>query len=83
MGLLNSLMPVFCSAQPHRPTDGEAGSRGTRPTGAEEQMRYFATLDRLQQEDPEVLRLMTEVFQLLKPLSICSKNRCAATCSVG
>ena len=44
-------------------------TRGTRPTGAEEQMRYFATLDRLQQEDPEVLRLMTEVFQLLKPLS--------------
>ncbi len=23
MGLLNSLMPVFCSAQPHRPMAGE------------------------------------------------------------
>jgi 2-polyprenyl-6-methoxyphenol hydroxylase-like FAD-dependent oxidoreductase len=44
-------------------------TRGIRPAGAEDRARYFAALDRLQQEDPEVLRLMTEVFQLLKPLS--------------
>jgi hypothetical protein len=32
-------------------------------------VRYFAALDQLQLEDAQVLRLITEVFQLLRPLS--------------
>ena len=31
--------------------------------------RYFAAVDQLQQEDPAVQRLVTEVFQLLRPVS--------------
>lgn len=44
-------------------------TRGDRPAGAEERGRYFAVLDRLQAADPEIRRLMTEVFHLVKPLS--------------
>jgi 2-polyprenyl-6-methoxyphenol hydroxylase-like FAD-dependent oxidoreductase len=45
-------------------------TRGTRPPGTDERARYFAALDGLQGEDAEVRRLMTEVFQLLQPLSV-------------
>jgi 2-polyprenyl-6-methoxyphenol hydroxylase-like FAD-dependent oxidoreductase len=45
-------------------------TRGERPPGTEERTRYFAEVDKLQLEDPEVLRLVTEVFQLLRPLSV-------------
>src|SRR5262249_10220310 len=44
-------------------------TRGVRPPGIAEQARYFAAIDRLQLEDPQVQRLITEVFQLLRPLS--------------
>jgi 2-polyprenyl-6-methoxyphenol hydroxylase-like FAD-dependent oxidoreductase len=44
-------------------------TRGDRPAGSEERARYFAILDRLQAADPEIRRLMTEVFHLIKPLS--------------
>lgn len=44
-------------------------TRGERPVGIEERARYFAVLDRLQTEDPEIRRLMTEVFHLVRPLS--------------
>jgi 2-polyprenyl-6-methoxyphenol hydroxylase-like FAD-dependent oxidoreductase len=44
-------------------------TRGERPAGTEERARYFAILDRLQAKDPEMRRLMTEVFHLVKPLS--------------
>jgi len=36
--------------------------------------RYFAALDALQTQDVEVQRLMTEVFQLTKPLSVLSEE---------
>ena len=45
-------------------------TRGVRPPGTAEQARYFAELDKLAQEDPEVLRLTTEVFHLVQPLSV-------------
>jgi hypothetical protein len=45
-------------------------TRGSRPPGTEERARYFAALDRLQLEDSEVQRVMTEVFQLVQPLSV-------------
>jgi len=45
-------------------------TRGVRPPGTAEQARYFAELDNLAQEDSEVLRLMTEVFHLVQPLSV-------------
>ena len=45
-------------------------TRGARPAGAEERTRYFAILDRLQAVDPEIRRLMIEVFHLVKPLSM-------------
>jgi hypothetical protein len=45
-------------------------TRGTRPPGIEDRARYFAALDMLAQEDEGVRRLMIEVFQLVKPLSI-------------
>ena len=45
-------------------------TRGTRPPGAEERARYFAALDRLQSEDEEIRQLMTEVFHLVRPLSV-------------
>jgi 2-polyprenyl-6-methoxyphenol hydroxylase-like FAD-dependent oxidoreductase len=44
-------------------------TRGERPPGSEERARYFAALDRLQSEDSEIRRLVTEVFQLVRPLS--------------
>jgi hypothetical protein len=45
-------------------------TRGTRPPGTEERARYFVALDELQGEDAEVRRRMTELFQLLQPLSV-------------
>ena len=45
-------------------------TRGVRPPGTAEQARYFAELDKLAQEESEVLRLMTEVFHLVQPLSV-------------
>ena len=45
-------------------------TRGTRPPGSEQRARYFAALDMLGQKDEEVQRLMTEVFHLVKPLSM-------------
>jgi 2-polyprenyl-6-methoxyphenol hydroxylase-like FAD-dependent oxidoreductase len=45
-------------------------TRGDKPAGAEERARYFVILDRLQAVDPEIRRLMTEVFHLVKPLSM-------------
>jgi len=45
-------------------------TRGERLPGAEERARYFAIVDRLQADDPEIRRLMTEVFHLVKPLSV-------------
>jgi len=45
-------------------------TRGSRPPGTEERARYFAALDRLQLQDSEVQRVMTEVFQLVQPLSV-------------
>ena len=45
-------------------------TRGDRPPDAEERARYFAVLDLLQTVDPEIRRLMTEVFHLVKPLSM-------------
>jgi 2-polyprenyl-6-methoxyphenol hydroxylase-like FAD-dependent oxidoreductase len=45
-------------------------TRGERPPGIQERARYFAALDELQLEDLEVRRLVTEVFQLLRPLSV-------------
>jgi 2-polyprenyl-6-methoxyphenol hydroxylase-like FAD-dependent oxidoreductase len=42
---------------------------GERPPAMEEGARYFLALDALQVEDPEVQRLLVEVFQLIKPLS--------------
>src|SRR5581483_9255777 len=45
-------------------------TRGERPPGIQERARYFAALDELQVEDPEARRLVTEVFQLLRPLSV-------------
>jgi 2-polyprenyl-6-methoxyphenol hydroxylase-like FAD-dependent oxidoreductase len=44
-------------------------TRGTRPQAMVEGARYFAALDALQVEEIEVQRTLTEVFQLMKPLS--------------
>jgi hypothetical protein len=44
-------------------------TRGERGPEQEQHARYFATLDQLQRRDPAVLRLVTEVFQLLRPVS--------------
>jgi 2-polyprenyl-6-methoxyphenol hydroxylase-like FAD-dependent oxidoreductase len=44
-------------------------TRGERPAGNEARARYFAVLDRLQREDPQIRRLMTEVFHLVRPIS--------------
>ena len=41
---------------------------GERPPNMEEGARYFAALDSIVAEDPEVHRLLTEVFQLARPL---------------
>ncbi len=45
-------------------------TRGERPPGLAEGARYFMGLDSLVAEDIEVQRLMTEVFQLTKPMSV-------------
>jgi 2-polyprenyl-6-methoxyphenol hydroxylase-like FAD-dependent oxidoreductase len=45
------------------------GTRGQRPTDLEEHGQYFADVDALTAEDIEVHRLLTEVFNLAKPLS--------------
>ena len=45
-------------------------TRGARPHGTAERARYFEELDRLAQEDSDVLRVMTEVFHLVQPLSV-------------
>ncbi len=42
---------------------------GERPAGLAEGTRYFMAMDKQVAEDIEVQRLMTEVFQLTKPLS--------------
>ena len=42
---------------------------GERPPGAEQEARYFAAIDQLQRDDPDLQRLVTEVFHLLRPLS--------------
>ena len=44
-------------------------TRGERPPGLAEGAGYFAALDSLQAEDINVQRLVTEVFQLVKPIS--------------
>lgn len=44
-------------------------TKGERPSGMAEGAAYFAALDSLQAEDIEVQRLVTEVFQLTKPIS--------------
>ncbi len=44
-------------------------TRGERPSGMEAGAAYFAALDSLQAEDIDVQRLITEVFQLSRPLS--------------
>jgi hypothetical protein len=44
-------------------------TRGTRPPDLEESSQYLAALDTLMAEDIKVQRLVTEVFQLAKPLS--------------
>src|SRR5262249_50674568 len=43
--------------------------RGERPADAEVRARYLAMLDQLQTQDPEIRRLMAEVFHLVRPLS--------------
>jgi 2-polyprenyl-6-methoxyphenol hydroxylase-like FAD-dependent oxidoreductase len=49
-------------------------TRGVRPRGTAEQAQYFQQLDKLAQEDSEVLRLMTEVFHLVRPLSVLQRE---------
>jgi hypothetical protein len=44
-------------------------TRGERPPDVEQRALYFAVVDQLQREDPAVQRLVTEVFQLLRPAS--------------
>jgi len=44
-------------------------TRGERPPGIQERARYFAALDRLQVDDPDLQRLVAEVFHLVRPLS--------------
>ena len=43
---------------------------GERPPNAEEGASYFAALDALQVEDTELARLLSDVFNLAKPLSV-------------
>jgi 2-polyprenyl-6-methoxyphenol hydroxylase-like FAD-dependent oxidoreductase len=45
-------------------------TKGERPPGFAEAGAYFAALDAMQAEDVEVSRLLAEVFQLTKPLSV-------------
>ena len=44
-------------------------TKGERPPGLAEGAGYFAALDSLQAEDVDVQRVVTEVFQLTKPIS--------------
>ena len=44
-------------------------TRGERPRDWAHRAQYFAAIDQLQLHDPELQRLVTEVFQLLRPLS--------------
>ena len=44
-------------------------TQGERPPNAAETAAYFASLDRLCAEDPDVLQLGAEVFALIKPIS--------------
>jgi 2-polyprenyl-6-methoxyphenol hydroxylase-like FAD-dependent oxidoreductase len=44
-------------------------TRGERPANFEERAQYFAQLDALTADDIEVHRLLTEVYNLVKPLS--------------
>jgi len=44
-------------------------TKGERPPGLAEGAGYFAALDSLQSEDVDVQRVVTEVFQLTKPIS--------------
>jgi 2-polyprenyl-6-methoxyphenol hydroxylase-like FAD-dependent oxidoreductase len=44
-------------------------TNGQRPTDLEERAQYFADVDALTADDIEVQRLVTEVFNLAKPLS--------------
>jgi len=45
-------------------------TRGTRPPNLAESAQYFATLGTLAAEDVELQRLMAEVFNLARPLSV-------------
>jgi len=60
---------------------------GDRPPGAEQEARYFAALDRLQRDDPDLQRLVTEVFHLVRPLSALRdeplRSRVVATLKAG
>jgi 2-polyprenyl-6-methoxyphenol hydroxylase-like FAD-dependent oxidoreductase len=47
---------------------------GQRPPDLQDRARYFAALDTLGREDPEVQRLIAEVFQLARPLSAISEE---------
>jgi 2-polyprenyl-6-methoxyphenol hydroxylase-like FAD-dependent oxidoreductase len=49
-------------------------TKGERPPDLEEGVRYFAAVDALTKEDVEVHRLLTEVFQLTKPLSVLNEE---------
>jgi 2-polyprenyl-6-methoxyphenol hydroxylase-like FAD-dependent oxidoreductase len=44
-------------------------TRGDRPANFEERAQYFAAVDALTADDIEVHRLLTEVYNLVKPLS--------------
>ena len=44
-------------------------TKGERPPDLEERLAYFAAVDALTPEDPEVQRLLIEVGHLCKPLS--------------
>jgi hypothetical protein len=44
-------------------------TRGDRPADLEERAQYFADVDALSADDAEVHRLVTEVFNLVKPLA--------------
>jgi 2-polyprenyl-6-methoxyphenol hydroxylase-like FAD-dependent oxidoreductase len=48
---------------------GYPRTQGQRPADLEERAQYFADVDALTAEDPEVHRLVTEVLNLVKPFS--------------
>lgn len=49
-------------------------TQGERPPNLEEEAQYFADVDALTAEDVEVHRLVTEVFNLARPLSALKKE---------